>query len=306
LVGTPTYYIGDDIELRKSGTNIINIQQYAGVSRRVVDNGTEAPEEFYIKNHLGSTITTVDDNGAQASELYEYFPYGKQIVFSHTSNAAVTKTFTGKELDRYDESVSAGSDGEGLYYFGKRYFDADIGKWTSGDPKPQYYDYYNYCGGNPTNRIDPNGAQTGLPPTDYVMLDVCLDILSIILPFGIGKIIKEARAARLARTEAEIIEATAAAEKAAAKSTLQITAHGSERIAGEAATRGGVLSKTAIQDVRQGGRVMTQADGATVRILQNETGRFNVVVEGDRGIITTFENLSQKSLNRLGENYGWH
>ena len=57
--------------------------------------------------------------------------------------------------------------------------------------------------------------------------------------------------------------------------------------------------------VRQGGRVMTQADGATVRILQNEAGRFNVVVEGERGIITTFENLSQKSLDRLARNYGW-
>ena len=33
--------------------------------------------------------------------------------------------------------------------------------------------------------------------------------------------------------------------------------------------------------------------------------QFNVVVEGQRGIITTFENLSQKSLDRLGKNYGW-
>ncbi len=51
--------------------------------------------------------------------------------------------------------------------------------------------------------------------------------------------------------------------------------------------------------------MMTQADGATVRILQTGAGRFNVVVEGERGIITTFENLSQKSLDRLGRNYGW-
>jgi len=87
---------------------------------------------------------------------------------------------------------------------------------------------------------------------------------------------------------------------------LQTTAHGAQRVAGAAATRGGVLSETGIAAVRQGGRVMTQADGATVRILQNEAGRFNVVVEGERGIITTFENLSQKSLDRLGRNYGWN
>jgi len=93
--------------------------------------------------------------------------------------------------------------------------------------------------------------------------------------------------------------------KCATDGALQTTAHGAERIAGAAATRGGVLSEAGVTAVRQGGRVMTQADGATVRILQNEAGRFNVVVEGERGIITTFENLSQKSLDRLGRNYGW-
>ena len=91
----------------------------------------------------------------------------------------------------------------------------------------------------------------------------------------------------------------------AARGGVRTTAHGAERIAGQGATRGGVLSEAGIDAVRQGGRVMTQADGATVRILQNEAGRFNVVVEGERGIITTFENLSQKSLDRLGKNYGW-
>jgi hypothetical protein len=49
---------------------------------------------------------------------------------------------------------------------------------------------------------------------------------------------------------------------------------------------------------------MTQADGATVNILE-EGGKFNVVVSGDRGVITTFQNLSQKSLDRLARNYGW-
>jgi RHS repeat-associated protein len=104
--------------------------------------------------------------------------------------------------------------------------------------------------------------------------------------------------------DANLAKNAAKCEKAA-KETLQTTAHGAERIAGAAATRGGVLSKAGVTAVREGGRVMTQADGATVRILQNESGRFNVVVEGERGIITTFENLSQKSLDRLSKNYGW-
>jgi hypothetical protein len=31
-----------------------------------------------------------------------------------------------------------------------------------------------------------------------------------------------------------------------------------------------------------------------------QTGRFNLVVEGERGVITTFENI-----DRLARNYGW-
>ena len=83
------------------------------------------------------------------------------------------------------------------------------------------------------------------------------------------------------------------------------TAHGAERVAGAGATRGGVLSPQQILEVRGSGEVWSQADGAAVRVLQNQAGRFNVVVDGDRGLITTFSNLSQKSFDRLANNYGW-
>jgi hypothetical protein len=84
-----------------------------------------------------------------------------------------------------------------------------------------------------------------------------------------------------------------------------VTAHGAERVAGAGATRGGVLSADEINAVRQGGQILRQADGATVRILQNDAGRFDVVVDGEKGLITTFRNLSEKSLHRLSKNYGW-
>lgn len=52
-------------------------------------------------------------------------------------------------------------EGEGLYYFGARYLDADIGRWISPDPKEQFYDLYAYSGNgyNPINAIDPNGNE---------------------------------------------------------------------------------------------------------------------------------------------------
>lgn len=83
------------------------------------------------------------------------------------------------------------------------------------------------------------------------------------------------------------------------------TAHGAERVAGAGATRGGVLTPEQIVQVRGSGQLLTQADGATVRALQNSAGRYDVVVDGERGLITTFNNLSQKSFDRLANNYGW-
>ena len=53
------------------------------------------------------------------------------------------------------------------------------------------------------------------------------------------------------------------------------------------------------------GTVYTQGNGAIARVLQQADGRFSVVVDGERGLITTFKNLSETSLDRLAKNYGW-
>lgn len=81
--------------------------------------------------------------------------------------------------------------------------------------------------------------------------------------------------------------------------------HGATRIAGEAATRGGVLSEAEIAVVRGSGTVYAQGNGAIARVLQQADGRFSVVIDGERGLITTFQNLSRSSLDRLAKNYDW-
>ncbi len=83
------------------------------------------------------------------------------------------------------------------------------------------------------------------------------------------------------------------------------TVHGQERLAGPNATRGGVLSASEVSTVNTRGATMTQADGAVVKVLEVNQGRYNITVSGNRGLITTFKNISEKSLSRLSKNYGW-
>ena len=47
-----------------------------------------------------------------------------------------------------------------------------------------------------------------------------------------------------------------------------------------------------------------QRDGARV-FVQEVEGRFNVVVQGERGVVTSLRNISEKAMGRLAKNYGW-
>jgi len=59
--------------------------------------------------------------------------------------------------------VQPNEDGEGWYYFGARYYDADIALWTSVDPDGQFSSPYAYAGNgfNPINAFDLDGMDLG-------------------------------------------------------------------------------------------------------------------------------------------------
>jgi RHS repeat-associated protein len=105
------------------------------------------------------------------------------------------------------------------------------------------------------------------------------------------------------------VTAGAQAVTKAASSLLGQTEHGAARAAGSAvggASRGGTLSYFEGLKTRVfASRTLTQADGAKVYVRDVTGGRFNVIVSGDRGTITSFRTISEKSLNRLATRYGW-
>jgi hypothetical protein len=80
--------------------------------------------QFYLKDHLGSTrMALTDDDKIACATMYQ--PYG-----------------TMADVDGISAEVS----------------DPEVGRWITVDPKPQFYDMYNYCGSNPLLYNDPDGG----------------------------------------------------------------------------------------------------------------------------------------------------
>ena len=164
-----THYTGIGTEVREShnGTPsetkvVVNMPQGLGrygVSDVILSDSEESsntqPNEFYLKNHLGSTMLvygTQSTSNADVADLgevkkaYDYRAFGEQVNLTEPTDK-VTENFTGKERD--DETE--------LNYFGARYLDPMLGLWVSVDPARQHFSPYTYGSNNPVMRIDPDG-----------------------------------------------------------------------------------------------------------------------------------------------------
>lgn len=101
-----------------------------------------------ISDHLGSIRVVLTEQG-NVDSWSDYYPFGKESRGSSTSNEP-KEQFTGKERD-----IEIGLD-----YFGARYYNADIGRWTSTDRFGSIYpslSLYQYTANNPIFFVDING-----------------------------------------------------------------------------------------------------------------------------------------------------
>ena len=164
----PRSYIEKDILRLSNGGAILPKQSFGasrqGLGRYGIENadGMAKGDEFYLKNHLGSTMMVAQVSSTNASEpakvaaAYDYRAFGEQVTLKKSADK-VTENFTGKEKD--DETE--------LNYFGARYLDPMLGMWTSVDPARQFASPYLYVGNgvNPMNGVDSDGKDfdgTGL------------------------------------------------------------------------------------------------------------------------------------------------
>jgi len=99
---------------------------------------------YHHTDHLGTTEVITDSNGNIVWHA-DYEAFGS--VMNERGEENFTPNYTGKF---FDES-------SGLYYFNARWYDCELGRFTSQDPARDGVNWWIYCGGNPITYIDPDG-----------------------------------------------------------------------------------------------------------------------------------------------------
>jgi RHS repeat-associated protein len=110
---------------------------------------------FFHEDHLGSA-SIVTNNQGKVIQKISYKPFGEFYKVDHLATWQTGKLanylFNGKELDN-----------TGLYYYGARYYDPELSRFTQPDTiiqapyDSQSLNRYAYCRNNPINLIDPTG-----------------------------------------------------------------------------------------------------------------------------------------------------
>jgi RHS repeat-associated protein len=96
---------------------------------------------YYHQDHLGSTRAL---SGADSGTI-AYEPFGS-LVHEVGATEEHKHRFTGKPID-----------GTGLYYYGARFYDPELGKFVSMDPAKDGLNWYVYAHNNPLKYVDPTG-----------------------------------------------------------------------------------------------------------------------------------------------------
>ncbi|WP_457745337.1 RHS repeat-associated core domain-containing protein [Streptomyces rubiginosohelvolus] len=99
---------------------------------------------YYLTDALGSVVALADEAGTKVN-TYAYSPRGVQ-------RAATTE-----QVPQPYRFAGGYQDPTGLYHFAARYYDPNIGRFTTTDPSGQERNPYLYAAGDPVNRIDPTG-----------------------------------------------------------------------------------------------------------------------------------------------------
>ena len=146
------------------------ISHYFADNHRIATRDAEGLK-FKYSDHLGSATRIANISGTQ-TKAYWYTPYGADA--DETGTATVKYKYTDKEQDE-----------TGLYYYGARYYDAELGRFMAADsilPDPydsQQLNRFAYVRNNPVKLVDPDGHKA-INPISLILDGGALTIRSFV------------------------------------------------------------------------------------------------------------------------------
>ena len=105
---------------------------------------------FFHQDVLDSTVLLTDKDGKQAAKI-AYTPYGDIDLDNSEGLDIFREKYTGQEFD-----VDTG-----LYYYGARYYDPELGIFITPEQDQEFFNPYLYAGNDPASASDEGGRAYG-------------------------------------------------------------------------------------------------------------------------------------------------
>jgi RHS repeat-associated protein/uncharacterized repeat protein (TIGR01451 family) len=145
--GQTTRYVynGTNIALEYNGSNALVASYTDGLGDNAPLEMVRSGQPYYYLTDAEGSVTALTSASGSVVDTYTYDTFGNQTATGTVVNPV---TYTGQQYDATS----------GLYYYGARYYDPSTGRFLSEDPlfSPNPYAY---VGNDPTNFVDPTGAQ---------------------------------------------------------------------------------------------------------------------------------------------------
>jgi RHS repeat-associated protein len=131
-----------------------------------IQTGTQAGTAVYYHTDAIGSVRMITDQSQAVLARHDFLPFG--IEYNPPTDLTNPRLlFTGKERDVETGTTSAW---QPLDYFGARYYQTQIGRFTTADPynasasltAPQTWNAYTYALNNPGKFVDPNGEHPGI------------------------------------------------------------------------------------------------------------------------------------------------
>ena len=152
--------VTDERYLYSTDTEIGSVAPNGKIRELMITAGTspamlEVDQEVYlpIHDHRGNVVTLIHADTRNVIETYRYSSFGEEEIFDcngeNKTLALSPWRFSGKRVDPET----------GWVFFGRRFYDPEVGRWTT--PDPLWFEdgpnLYAYVQNNPMIFIDPNG-----------------------------------------------------------------------------------------------------------------------------------------------------